>query len=103
GFDELHGIDWQKGCYIGQELTARMKYRALVKKRLLPVAVEGPLPAPGTPVLLDGEEVGELRSGRDGIALAVLRLDAVARAEAGATLGAGAARLTPRRPNWMVE
>ena len=41
GFDELNGIDWQKGCYLGQELTARTRYRGLVKKRLLPVAVEG--------------------------------------------------------------
>ena len=49
GFDELHGVDWQKGCYMGQELTARTKYRALIKKRLFPVRVEGALPAPGTP------------------------------------------------------
>ena len=40
GFDELNGIDWQKGCYMGQELTARTKYRGLVRKRL-PVAIEG--------------------------------------------------------------
>jgi folate-binding protein YgfZ len=44
GFDELHGVDWQKGCYMGQELTARIKYRGLVKKRLLPVRIEGPVP-----------------------------------------------------------
>ena len=68
GFDELNGIDWQKGCYIGQELTARTKYRGLIKKRLMPVAVEGPLPPPETPVLLGTVEAGEMRSGRDGIA-----------------------------------
>ena len=61
GFDELHGIDWQKGCYIGQELTARTKYRALIKKRLMPVEVDGPLPPPGTAVML-GAEAGEMRS-----------------------------------------
>ncbi|MFD1379481.1 CAF17-like 4Fe-4S cluster assembly/insertion protein YgfZ [Fodinicurvata halophila] len=44
GFDELGGVDWQKGCFMGQELTARTKYRGLVKKRLLPVEVEGPCP-----------------------------------------------------------
>jgi hypothetical protein len=75
-FDELDGIDWNKGCYVGQEVTARMKYRALVKKQLVPVSVAGPLPAPGTAVMAGGEEVGEMRSGRDGIALALLRLDA---------------------------
>ena len=42
GFDELHGIDWQKGCYMGQELTARTKYRGLIRKRLLPVKFAGP-------------------------------------------------------------
>jgi len=41
GFDELNGVDWQKGCYIGQELTARTRYRGLVKKRLTPVRIEG--------------------------------------------------------------
>jgi hypothetical protein len=97
GFDELNGIDWQKGCYIGQELTARMKYRALVKKRLVPVSVEGPLPAPGTPVTHAGEEAGELRSGADGMALALLRLDAMEKAP----LSAGEARVTPRRPPWL--
>jgi folate-binding protein YgfZ len=102
GFDELHGIDWQKGCYIGQELTARMRYRALVKKRLMPVAVEGTLPPPDTPVMLGAEEAGEMRSGRDGVALALLRLDAVEKAAAGATLTAGEARLTVLKPEWMA-
>ena len=46
GFDELHGIDWQKGCYMGQELTARTRYRGLVRKRLLPVEIDGPLARP---------------------------------------------------------
>ena len=102
GFDELNGIDWQKGCYVGQELTARTRYRGLVKKRLLPVAVEGTLQPPGTPVMLGGEEVGELRSGRDGVALALLRLDAVEKAAAGAALTAGEAALTVLKPEWMT-
>jgi folate-binding protein YgfZ len=101
GFDELNGIDWQKGCYMGQELTARTKYRALIKKRLLPVAIEGHLPEPGTPVMLDGSEVGEMRSGRDERALALLRLDAVEAAAKGAPLSAGAARLKPEIPVWV--
>jgi folate-binding protein YgfZ len=97
GFDELNGVDWQKGCYIGQELTARTKYRGLVKKRLLPVRVDGPLPEPGTPVMQGEEEAGEMRSGRDGIALALLRLEAVASGEA---LRAGEARVQPVKPDW---
>ena len=70
GFDELHGVSWTKGCYMGQELTARTKYRGLLKRRLVPVAVAGPLPPPGTPVLAEGAEMGEMRSGRDGLGLA---------------------------------
>ena len=44
-FDFLNGISWTKGCYVGQELTARIRYRALVKKRLFPVRIEGTAPA----------------------------------------------------------
>lgn len=97
GFDELNGVSWSKGCYMGQELTARTRYRGLVKRRLVPVAVAGPLPAAGTPVSRDGQEVGSLRSGHGAVALALLRLDAL---EAG-SLECGEARLTPRRPAWM--
>ncbi|MGO8918583.1 MAG: YgfZ/GcvT domain-containing protein [Stellaceae bacterium] len=100
GFEELNGVDWQKGCYIGQELTARTKYRALIKKRLLPVAVEGPLPAPGTPVMLGDQEAGEMRSGRDGLGLALLRLEALGEASADKPLTAGTARLVPKKPRW---
>jgi folate-binding protein YgfZ len=101
GFDELNGVDWKKGCYMGQELTARTKYRGLVKKRLMPVRVDGPLPAPGTPVMLGDQEAGELRSGSDGLALALLRLDAVeAAAGTGRKLSAGEATLEPVKPPW---
>jgi hypothetical protein len=100
GFDELNGVDWQKGCYIGQELTARTKYRGLIKKRLLPVTIAGPLPAPGTPVLLGTEDAGEMRSASDGMGLALLRLEALGAASAEKPLTAGQARLTPRRPDW---
>src|SRR3546814_13993268 len=62
GFDELQGIDWDKGCYMGQELTARMRYRGLVKKRLIPVEIAGPTPEAGTALPRDGKNAGELRS-----------------------------------------
>ncbi len=103
GFDELGGVDWDKGCYMGQELTARTKYRGLVKKRLLPVRFDGAAPAPGTQVTLDGKDAGEVRSssGRQGLAL--LRLDQVAKAaEMGTPLKAGETALEPRRPDWMA-
>jgi folate-binding protein YgfZ len=98
GFDELHGVSWSKGCYMGQELTARTKYRGLIKRRLVPVAVEGPLPAPGTPVLCDTIEIGTMRSGQDQIGLAVLRLDKL-----DAALMCGGATLTPRLPAWLRQ
>ena len=97
GFDELHGVSWTKGCYMGQELTARTRYRGLLKRRLVPVDVRGPLPAPGTPVSRDGAEVGTMRSGRDRAGLAVLRLDALS----GGPLACGEASISPRPPGWM--
>jgi hypothetical protein len=96
GFDELHGVDWQKGCYMGQELTARTKYRGLIKRRLFPVKVEGALPAPGTPVERDGREVGEIRSGLGDRAIAMLQLEA-----ARAPLSSGGATITAEVPDWM--
>jgi folate-binding protein YgfZ len=98
GFEELNGVDWAKGCYIGQELTARTKYRGLIKKRLFPVRIDGAAPAPGTILSLDGKEAGEMRSSRDGIGLALLRLDAVGEAQA---LSAGSATISPLSPEWM--
>ena len=101
GFDELNGVDWDKGCYMGQELTARTKYRALIRKRLMPVTVDGPLPESGTVVKLGDQEAGEIRSGRGDQALALLRLEAVREAaKSGAPLIAGATRVTPTKPNW---
>lgn len=98
GFDELHGVDWEKGCYIGQELTARTKYRGLIKKRLFPVTIDGTTPAPGTLITIDGREAGEMRSSREGIGLALLRLDAI---EKRATLAAGDATVRPTPTPWM--
>ena len=84
--------------YIGQELTARTKYRGLVKRRLMPVAIGGPTPLPGTIVTADGREVGEMRSSRDGLGLALLRIEPVRN---GKNLTAGDAILVPVRPAWM--
>jgi len=98
GFDELGGVSWSKGCYMGQELTARTKYRGLVKRRLVPVAIDGATPPPGTPVLRDGVEVGVMRSSRGRIGLAQLRLDAIG----AASLSCGDAVLVPRPPAWMA-
>lgn len=107
GFDELHGVDWKKGCYVGQELTARTKYRGLIKKRLLPVGIAGTLPEPGAIIEADGKEAGEMRSAVVGVGngpggtvgLALLRLEAL---ESGAPLTVGETVLTPLTPDWVV-
>jgi hypothetical protein len=96
GFDELNAIDWDKGCYMGQELTARTRYRGLVRKRLMPVAIEGPAPEFGSALLLGDKEAGEMRSASGDIGLALVRLEALGQG----ALTSGAARLTPSKPDW---
>jgi folate-binding protein YgfZ len=98
GFDELNGVDWDKGCYIGQELTARTKYRGLIKKRLFPVRINGPAPASGAMITHDGREAGEMRSSRDDMGLALLRLEGV---EGGWQLSVGDTAIIPITPAWM--
>jgi folate-binding Fe-S cluster repair protein YgfZ len=83
---------------MGQELTARTHYRALIKKRLVPVRIEGPPPEPGTTIRAGEAEAGIMRSSCDGMGLALLRKDAI---NAGAPLSAGSARLAPEPPGWM--
>ncbi len=90
-FEALNGIDWDKGCYIGQEVTARTKYRGLAKRQLLPVKVEGAAPAPGTAILAGGKQIGEIRSIHDGLAIASLRLDALDDADTAPSMTADAA------------
>jgi len=97
GFDELNGVSWTKGCYMGQELTARTKYRGLLKRRLVPVRIDGPVPAAGAPVLRAGVEAGAMRSGVPGLGMALLRLDAIAAGD----LVCGEAILHPAPPPWM--
>ena len=102
GFDELGGVDWQKGCFLGQEVTARSKYRGQIKKRLMPVVIDGVPPPPGAKLHFGGSEVGEMRSQAGGLGLAVIRLDCLARlAQSGDSLTAGGASLTPIRPDWV--
>jgi hypothetical protein len=98
GFDDLHGIDWQKGCYIGQEVTARMRYRSLVRKQLLPVSIEGPTPEFGAAITLDGAEAGEMRSAVDGLGLALLRQEALDKVGPGRELLCAKATLRPLPP-----
>lgn len=103
-FAELHGVDFSKGCFVGQEVTARMHYKGLVRKRLLPVRIDGAAPAAGTELLRAGKRVGELRSSCDGLGLALLRLDRLGDDWSEATgLSAGDATIAPLKPEWFPK
>lgn len=91
GFERLHGVDFRKGCYVGQEVTARMKHKTELRKGLVRVAVEGEAPPPGTEIAAHGKPAGALYTVQDGAGLAYLRFD---RAEG--DLSAGAARIRLR-------
>lgn len=72
-FEELNGVSFSKGCYVGQELTARTKHRAKIKKRLFQIRFDGEL-TPGQSITLDGKEIAEVRSVQNGHGLALTRL-----------------------------
>ncbi|WP_086644141.1 folate-binding protein YgfZ [Acetobacter sp. DsW_063] len=101
-FDLLNGVSWTKGCYMGQELTARTRYRGLVKRRLVPFASVAPSLTPGAPVMAGGVEVGQVRSSRDHCGLAMVRPAAVL--AAGETpMTVEGHTITPRAPEWLRE
>jgi folate-binding protein YgfZ len=74
-FDLLEGIDFKKGCFVGQETTSRMKRRGAIKNRMVPIAVEGPPPAAGTRLLAGDLRAGEVSSSSEAGVIALLRLD----------------------------
>ncbi len=99
GFEELGGVSFEKGCYIGQEVTARTKYRGLVKKRLFPVSIEGPAPEPGTAITSGERDVGEMKSSVGDIGLALIKVENISDTD---KLMAGGASIKPTVPDWMI-
>ena len=101
GLEELHGVSFTKGCYVGQELSARMKHRGTARKRILRVNSDSALPAAGAKVAGGGEEIGEMLSvyGREGFAL--MRLDRLA--ETKAPIMAENLPVTVTRPSWLAS
>jgi len=96
-FDLLAGIDFKKGCFVGQETTSRMKRRGVIKSRMAPILFDGAPPAPGAELLAGDLRAGEVRYGTQGLAMALLRLD---RLEGSLTLEDGRA-WRPALPEWM--
>jgi folate-binding protein YgfZ len=89
-FDQLVGVSSTKGCYVGQEVVARMQNRGIVRKRVVPVIGAGALPAPATAIVAGGVEIGRLGSVADERGLALIRLDRAAEfADRGEILLAG--------------
>jgi folate-binding protein YgfZ len=97
-FDLLNGIDFHKGCFVGQETTSRMKRRGSIKNRMLALDFDGPPPPFGAEVLKGELRAGEVLSGRDGSAMALLRID---RLDGDLTVEGRPVRL--RRPAWMGQ
>ncbi|WP_321397967.1 hypothetical protein [Emcibacter sp.] len=97
--EELNGVDFNKGCYVGQEITARTKHRGKIRRRFVPVKIEGSLPAPDSPITDDNDrEIGQLRSGRDGMAIAYVKLENI---EFGRSYSCGTSKVIPWKPDWM--
>lgn len=97
--DRLHGVDFGKGCYVGQEVVSRMEHRGTARNRVARVHLDGPAPAPGEPIMAGELSVGVMGSaeGRDGLAL--VRVDRVAdAAAAGVALSAGGIALRLESP-----
>jgi folate-binding Fe-S cluster repair protein YgfZ len=98
--DQLGGIDFRKGCYIGQEVVSRTQHRASARTRIVPVAISGSATS-GAEITAGEKTIGTLGSIADGRGLALLRIDRADDAlAAGEALKAGAAVLTPEKPQW---
>ncbi|HKC32004.1 MAG TPA: folate-binding protein [Xanthobacteraceae bacterium] len=99
--DQLHGVDFAKGCYVGQEVVSRIEHRGSARNRVVPIAYDGYAPDAGAPVTAGDKPVGTFGSSAAGRALAMLRLDRVADAlAAGTPLVAGGANLRLVKPEW---
>ena len=101
--DQLAGVDFDKGCYIGQEVVSRMEHRGTARNRIVPIAAEGFVPDAGLPVMAGEKQVGVTGSHAGNRGLAMLRLDRVADARAaGLPLVAGGVTITPEKPDWAT-
>ena len=94
--DLLNGIDFKKGCFVGQETTSRMHRRGLVKTRMAPIRFDSPAPRFGAPILAGDLRAGEVRGAQDGRAIALLRID-----RTGGALTCESRRVVLDLPSWL--
>ncbi len=99
---ELNGVDFQKGCYVGQELTARMKHKTTLRKRIVPLDAQETLPTAPVPLTAGDRDIGTMCANSDLRGLAVLRLDRLEEARAAnKSLFADGIEVTPTNPPWL--
>ena len=99
--DQLEGVDFDKGCYVGQEVVSRMEHRGTARNRVVPIDASNFAPEAGVPVMAGDRQVGITGSHAGDRGLAMLRLDRVADAHAAGTpLTAGGVAIEPRKPDW---
>ncbi|MET0429547.1 MAG: folate-binding protein [Microvirga sp.] len=101
--DQLHGVDFDKGCYIGQEVVSRMQHRGTARTRLVPARYEGGFAAEAGHEVTAGERtIGRTGSGAEGLGLVMIRLDRAADAvAAGQTIRGGGIALALEKPDWV--
>ena len=99
--DQLNGVDFDKGCYVGQEVVSRVEHRARARSRVVPIAYDEFAPTSGLPIMAGEKQVGTLGSTAKGRGLALMRLDRIADALAAkTTLEAGGVAVRPVKPTW---
>lgn len=99
--DQLGGVDFEKGCYVGQEVVSRMEHRGTARNRVVPIGYDAFAPEAGVPVMAGERPVGIMGSSAAGRGLALLRLDRVADAlAADVALIAGGVTIRPVKPDW---
>jgi tRNA-modifying protein YgfZ len=97
--DQLGGVDFAKGCYVGQEVVSRIEHRGIARTRAVALRYDGARPQNGAPITAGDRQVGTMGSAADGRGIALIRLDRVADAEAG-TLAAGGIPIRLVKPDW---
>ncbi|MBS3650664.1 folate-binding protein YgfZ [Pseudaminobacter sp. 19-2017] len=99
--DQMSGVGFRKGCYVGQEVVSRMQHRGTARRRAVIASAEGSLPSPGTEIVAAGRPIGTLGSVAGDTAIALVRLDkAKAAMDAGQPITAGEATLSLAIPSW---
>ena len=99
--DALNGVDFDKGCYVGQEVVSRMRHRGTARRRIVKVRGDRPLPAPGTEIAAGERPLGRLGSSVEEQGIAVVRLDRLQKAlDAGEKAETGGVALDIALPDW---